>query len=291
MLLAKLWRPMAVRRSPETSRVGQARSAGLLVLFLALSTWTSAAAECRVPSYRTGHVWEDTASSIMVNISIQARDFVPSRLVCLAEALKRRYSDRKEIDILVFGSLAAARRFTMPLIGDWVDSPHVNPTAQLHAKYHRNVDKQEDFVIVGPVGNRQPVQRIHLPANSTPPCTFQVAGRCLLAIDRETLEYYPSAAWRANVSASVTLAGAIDKGGRVTNVKAIEMPASSRTIDLILQAALRNLRTWRFEPAQRRDSLRITYVYRVDPTAPTPGTPMFRLDLPYQVEIRVPPMP
>lgn len=292
MLSARLRRRRAVRLDPAISSVVPARTArAFLLLFVTLSTWTSAAAECRVPSYRVGHVWEDTPSSIMANVSIRLSDFVPAQLVCLAESLKRRYTDRKEIDISILSSLDAARRFTMPLIGDWVDRPYVNPTAQLYAKYHRDVDKREEFVMVGPVGNRNPVQRIDLPAVSIPPCMLQVASRCLLAVDRATLEYYPGTAWKAKVSAAITLEGVIDRGGRVQKVKTVGAPTSPNIIEnLLLQAARRNLKTWRFEPAHRQDSLRITYDYRVDPSAPSSGIPAFRFDLPHRVEIRVRPI-
>ncbi len=66
-------------------------------------------AQCQAPEYRRGQVFEDSASTIDLTISMPLPNFVPKTLVCLAELLKREYSNRKTISVLIFSSSYAAR--------------------------------------------------------------------------------------------------------------------------------------------------------------------------------------
>jgi TonB family protein len=226
----------------------------------------------------------------MMNISIRMRDLAPRRLVCLAEVMKRRYSDRKEIRVFVFSSLAGARGFTTPKPCEDSIGKCIDWSAQFRAVYYFNAGKREEYVVITPAGDRHPFEtKIELPATSIPPCALEVAGRCLLAVDRLV---YPTGMRKAKLSGSVTLEGVITSDGKVKHVRPAEGGSTAGdTQTVFVQEALRNLKTWYFEPAPRQDRLRITYDYRVDPSTPSRGTPTVQFDLPHRVEIRVRPFP
>lgn len=257
-----------------------------LLVFLGLSAWTCVAAECRAPRYRKGHVWEDSPATLMMNISIQMRDFAPERLVCLAEALKQRYSKKhKELLIYVFSSFDSAKHFTKPLVGDWVGTPPIDWESQLHATYSFNTDRGEDRVTISPYGNnREFSTKIDLPAEILPPCTLALGGRCLLTMDRV---WYPWDAWKVGYSGTVTIEGVIDEDGRMKDIKVAGAAVPPDEAQSILnQEALQNLRSWHFEPANRQDPIRITYDYECDPSLGPPNRPLIRFDLPHRIEIR-----
>lgn len=283
---ARPLRPEAARQHQGISHAVTRWMKSASVLFLALAAWTCATAECRAPAYRTGFVLKDTSSSISMNISIRMNDFAPARLICLAEALRQRYSERREVKILVFSSLAAAKGFKTPTlegcIGECIDWSVEN-----HAIYSRNADKGEESITIMPLDHRDFCTKVDLPAASIPACTLEVAGRCLLAVNKLTLNY-PEVAQRAEYFGSVTLEGVIAGDGKVKNIKTVETPVPrSGAQESLEQAALRSLRTWYFEPARQQDAIRITYDYRIDPSLPlSGGLPVVRFDLPNRVEIR-----
>ena len=257
-----------------------------IFVFLGLSAWTCVAAECRAPRYRKGHVWEDSPATLMMNISIQTRDFAPERLVCLAEALKQRYSRKhREILIYVFSSYPAAKNYTKILVGDSVGKPPIDWGAQHHATYSfNNANEGKDHVTIFPNESREFSTKIDLPAKILPPCTLALAGRCLLTLDRV---WYPWDAWKVGYSGTVTIEGVIDEDGRMKDIKVAGAAAPPGEAQSILnQAALQNLISWRLEPANRQDPIRITYDYECDPSLGPPNRPLIRYDLPHRIEIR-----
>jgi len=115
---------------------------------MAASTQECAEATCGVPpKYRVGHIWEDAPSSIMMNISMRKADFTPSRLICLAGALKQKYASRKHINILMFTDHRAAERYTAPFTGD-SPLPRTNWALRKHADYIFDVDAGEDTIYI-----------------------------------------------------------------------------------------------------------------------------------------------
>ena len=257
-----------------------------LVTLSVLGVRTSAAAECSAPSYRRGFVWEDSPSSIMMNVSIAMSDFAPDRLACLAEEFKQRYKDRKKILVLFFSTRRAADRYTSPSLGEPI-KPVTNWALRNHGLYSFDADKREEHVKIlpfGPDGSFNDFDTtINLPTTSRPACTLEMAGRCLLALN--TVDY-PWDALKASASGGVTLEGEIARDGIVKQVRIVRQEAHpSDSQGRLVNAAVQNLKTWRFEAAPHPDSIRITYAYTIDASF-APGHVSVQFRLPGQVEIR-----
>ena len=253
---------------------------------LCIGAYACAAAQCRPPSYRTGFVWENSPSTIMMNISIGISDFAPKRLICLASALRQRYSDRREVSILIFSSYAAAENFTHPFGGDSF-KPRTNWSLDDHGTYFFNAETGQEYIEIMPLGqNRSFMTRINLPVTTPPPCTLEMAGRCLLALNDVG---YPWDALKTKSSGTITLEGSIDPSGILEHVGVVAIdvhPAESQR--LLVDAAIQNLKTWRLESAGRRDRVRIVYSYTIDSSG-RPGETRVNFDLPHKVEIRARP--
>src|SRR3981081_3285456 len=128
-------------KTVRTNRLWAVIVCGLAIcLFLGIRT--SARETCNVPRYRVGKTFEDTPSNTMIGISVSLPDFAPSRLVCLADALKRRYSNRNSISVFIFSEPSAAQHFIFPGVEK---SPRIGKwAAQMHAAYFYDVSKGED---------------------------------------------------------------------------------------------------------------------------------------------------
>ncbi len=218
-----------------------------------------------------------------MNISIRMGDFAPDRLVCLAGKLRLRYAGRKRVLIPIFSTNLAAKRYDKPLWGDTI-KPRVDWAAQMHGIYSLDAEKREEYVEIMPLGPSGPFEtKISLPVTAIPSCTLELAGRCLLALDR--IEY-PWEALKAKASGTVTLEGTIARGGEVKNVRVMRAEvAPENQKDLLRSSALQNLKTWRFEAASRRNSIRIAYSYVIEPPHGL-GQTSVQFHLPNMVEIR-----
>ena len=127
----------------------------ILAVSKALCAQECVTATCGVPAYQVGHIWEDTPSSIMVNISIRKADFAPDRLICLAGLLKEKYANRKYVHVLMFSSRRAAKRCITPFGGDSA-VPRVNWWRQKHADYIFDADAGENVIYIQPFGDINP---------------------------------------------------------------------------------------------------------------------------------------
>lgn len=255
-----------------------------------------AAAECDAPRYQYGQVWEESEYTVLMSVSIPLQDFVPPRLICLAEVFRRRYPGRKSITILIFSSRDAAKPYTPTPDGvpksakqQRLHGP-VFWLSHLHGSYSYDMDKHEEFVDIRPFGSDAEGPndtRIDLPANARVHlCRLEVSGRCLLALARVN---YPELALAGAVSGAVTLSASIGRSGKVTGITVIDnhvIPLEQK--DVLVNDALQNLKTWQFESSSKDDHLRITYSYVRD--APTvPKHQHWQVDvrfaLPNQIEI------
>lgn len=255
---------------------------------LIVGTGTSTYAGCRVPHYRKGYVSENSASSIMINVSVAMKDFVPERLACLATALRQRYAGRKSIDVWVYSTHAAARFDRVPEDGDTV-KPNTPWDLQIHGFYSFHADKHDERVELLPFGNDRSFETVfNLPVTVIPPCTLEIKGRCLLALDHIA---YPGDALQAHVSGRATVSGTIARSGKMKDVKAVA-PSTNTDIgnNALMIAALANLKTWRFEPASHEDSVRIVYSYQIVNPPGLGGTVGLQIHLPDQIVIQGKPL-
>jgi len=214
-----------------------------------------------------------------MDINIRLQDFVPQRLVCLAEALKRQYGDRKSIEIYIFSDHTAAKRVILPSeLSIEGSSPEADQwTAQMHAMYLYHSDEQEEYLYIMPDPLRSSRDwtfntRIDLPITATPKCRLELNSRCLLALPHIKDSWNDP---KARPEGSVTLTATITRGGGVAALRAAELNVNPREYaDLLASLALQNIKGWRFEDSQHEDAIRISFSYSQavpKDVAPTPG--------------------
>jgi len=240
------------------------RRPGLLfVLSFALSLASPVPEVCVPPHYKVGRKLETNATDTMLNISISLEDFAPKRLGCLAEALRQRYSNRN-LDVTIFSAPEVARNY-YPEVEQTSRTVYMN--SKLHASYKYNKEKHEDYLFLVPDGRSLSVDspfntRINLPVSGAAPvCRLAVNGRCLLEFQHL---YYPFLGTKTTGSGDVTVTGRIRPSGVMSGVAAVDAKATSPDWrSAFTGAAIRNLRTWHFEPSIHEDSVRITYYFEV----------------------------
>jgi hypothetical protein len=235
-----------------------------LALFLLLGEIPSISGDCGPPHYKTGRVLEDSKAAVAMYISIPVADFAPQRLVCLAEALKRRYPNRALV-FQIFDDHSAAKRLPVPRELFIEDVPWINRlTAHRHAEYYFDPARHEDWLLLLPDPLKYQSRfntRIDLPISGPPNCKLGLNGRCLLVLP------YVDEPWgdiAHRFSGAVTLAGTIARDGRIRSLRVASARVNPSEFQRVLTlAAVRNLESWRFEPSKQEDALQATYSYRL----------------------------
>jgi len=280
------WRTKAVLARTEWFCVSPMKRIALATCII-LASGASAYTQCPAPQYRKGIVWEDSKSTVNMYISIRLRDFSPSRLVCLAKSLRERYRDRKSITIYIFSSREAAKHWVS--MQQEETRKHAELGAEMHGAYFCDADKHEEYLLIIPDPRKSYIgapfdTRIDLPISGTPQCRLQMNSRCLLAFRHPN---YPSEALKVKASGTVTLTGTITRDGKMTDVRIAEAAANPPEGRASLaNSTLENLKAWRFEPAQHKDAVRITYSYKIDASLASKGQVDVDFALPSQIVIR-----
>jgi TonB family protein len=240
----------------------------------------SASAQCRAPDFRKG---QDYDASIFV--SIAPRDFAVNRLTCLAQTLRSRRRNFKTFGVFFFDSYEAAKYFQPAAEGYPAKWPQW--AAQLHAIYTFDAANQLEVLNIIPQGYKSDpslTTTIVLPIGTTPRCRLQIQGRCLMAVLEDIT--YPDEAMKAKLSGSVALKGNITSAGGVTAVQVTETHVEQdQRMALLVEAACRNLRAWKFDSGQRDTSFQITYSYVLDAAQSVGGAPKVEWSLPNQIII------
>ncbi|MGA2434114.1 MAG: TonB family protein [Bryobacteraceae bacterium] len=234
----------------------------LFTVIAVLSEATCAFGACNAHPYRVARTLVDNASDVAITLSVRHEDFAPRTLVCLAGTLRERYPGRN-ISASIFSSYDAALGY---LPGSLEVPPRVRRyQSELHALYSYNRETHEEYLEILPEGLDRAdsifTTRIDLPAKAAPACKLAITGRCLLEFEHID---YPSAKGMPKISGQVTLAGSIRSDGKLSGVTvegANVSPAQSRAV--LVDAALQNFRTWRFEPAEQQNTIRVTYDFEV----------------------------
>lgn len=269
----------------------------LLILFIALPFFANGMtlAQCSRPHYREGAVWEWSENRTFMAVSVPLESFAPSKLVCLAQAFKTRFSKQRSIEILIFGSHDAAKQY-LPFSDDRVfkkGAKHVGITyweSQLHGYYLYDAEKHEEYVDLRPFGGSgqdADDTRISLPVTQQTHCRYELSGRCLLAL---ATIVYPDATLTKLAGGTVTLSARIGTNGKMTGIRVDDSSGAADQRELLINEAVQNLKTWQFDDAAQPATVRITYSYVIDPTLPVP--PGYRrnyegrLELPNQVLVR-----
>jgi hypothetical protein len=252
---------------------------------IALSWQVSAFGACDAPEYRLGRKFADNSTDLAFTASIALEAFAPKRLVCLAEVLKREAPGRN-VHVFLFSSNEAAIGY-VPLESD------VPPEIQeykfkFHGSYEFNEQTHEESVHISPDGEHhdadvEVMTTIVLPVTGTPVCKLQIGGRCLLEFQHI---YYPAAYGEAGPTGQVTLTATIRPDGTVWGLAVTDEkanPPAKRSF--LADFAKKNLSTWRFEPGEKDEPVRITYRFEVS-DIPVPGGQRVEFHLPSEVLVR-----
>jgi hypothetical protein len=213
------------------------------------------------------------------------------KLACLCETLRKNRTEYKTFGVFIFDSYEAAKHF-MPLL------PEGSPTKKWyewarsnHAVYSFEADKHEenlDIMPTGYMGDPSLTNTFDLPLSRTQRCTVEVQNRCLIAAMEEIT--YPQEALRTRGSGAIDLEGVIGRDGAVTGLhltRADVKPSGEK--GRLANAALRDLRTWRFDAAEQSSPIRIVYSFAVDSSLAPGAAPKVRWTSPDHVSVRANP--
>jgi hypothetical protein len=248
---------------------------GLLIMLASCS----ALAECHAPRFRVG---QDFGATVFV--AVNTRDLGIDKLVCLARALFDRRSAPPNFSVVYCTSDNAARYFqgrpvegTPPGWEKW--ARHV------HAIYTRDTEKHSETMLISPLGFKTPptlLTTIEVSGQGERACRGEIANRCLLAALEEIT--YPEDALMAGQSETIHITGVIGAGGAVSNLR-VARP-NSRLKKHLARIALRDLKTWRFDPTTRTDPFEMSYVFEAKGHLPHGTPPYLELTPPDRVSVR-----
>jgi hypothetical protein len=230
----------------------------------------------------------DENSVLVRNVSVPLSAFAPRSLVCLAADLNLSYRNYRTVRINIFTSDDAADHAGLP--HQEYTGEEGRMTAQMHAQYSRNRDAHEEYILIMPVGtdpnwgSEQYSTKIKLPAVASPHCSLEINSRCLVALEDPG---YPYELLTKGVSGVVTMTGIVTQDGTVGQVQVANVIPKTTNAALV-SAAVANLSTWHLEPAERQETLRITFRYQLDASL---KIDMVRWVLPNEVVIRACPRP
>lgn len=234
-----------------------------LVTFSLLFLLGSACSACSEPVYRDGTVLTQSKSEVVMYVSIRQTGLDPSHLLCLADALKRRFRDREKITILVFTSREAAMQWRLLLQEQTPRNSLLQ--SKLQAIYTFDSARKEDYIELIPYHDGNSVTssfdtKFRRGSPNEIQCKLAISNRCILSIPNIK---YPDKALIDAASGSVTLEASIAPGGTVVGVRVVE---SDGRADLgFRSASQRNLKLWRFQSSDHAIKFRISYRYRVIP--------------------------
>jgi hypothetical protein len=238
--------------------------------------------QCTPPSFRVG---QDYGASLFV--SIQPRDLVLSKLICLAQILRNRRGDRTNFGVLFFDSAEAAKYFLPPVEGYPPRWPQW--AKRLHAIYSMDADKHEESLGILPMGfNTAPslLTEIDLPLAGVPHCGLELLTHCVIAA-LEKIEF-PRESLKVGAAGTITLTGTVARDGRVTGLRVAAVdavPVGEKR--RLANAALQDLKTWQFDAARQASSIRVIYSFAVDTSLILGGVPEVQWALPNQVKVRM----
>ena len=254
------------------------------------ATAAVARAECGKIHYATGQNYIAAHSPRgLATVSVRPDEVTVRNLLCLAQGLHATYPEWRGVVVLFFASQEAAKRWRPEWeLGDYVGTmpPFWKWETEMRAGYFLDVEKGEEYLLLMPFGwnsgNDELATRIDLTAAGSLHCTVALGSRCLMAWERFE---YPADPAAGVASGSVVVEGRVDRDGAVTSIHATDGGAFPEAAGKTLTAAaLKHVRSWRFEPAAREDRFRITYWYTPD-TSIGPGTTRINVAFPERVRV------
>jgi TonB family protein len=265
-------------------------TAPVLAACLLLLAASPGRAECRSVHYETGQNYIGTHSSQgLATISVEPGDVTVDNLLCLAQGLHATYPEWRDVIVLFFASREAATGWKagwqlMEFKG--ATPPFRKWEKEMRAGYFLGIEQREEYLLLMPFGwnsrSDEMSTRIDLPIRVPRNCRVALASRCLMAWDQFD---YPSDPGAEAISGSVNVEGRVGRDGAVTSVRSTDGGAfPSTTAKLIANAAVKQIKSWRFEPSTREDQFRITYWYTPESSL-LPGTTRVDVEFPDRVRI------
>jgi len=242
-------------------------------------------AECQAPVYKKGRVYADSKSEIYMQISISPANFSPQKLRCLARHLHEVYSNRDTISIGIYDSENAAKT-DKPLTVE-ADGRDYERAQHRHADYIFDRIKKEEELILSPnvLHWKEFSTHIDLKINGVPTCTLQIQSRCLVAFNDLK---YPRGSEGSKTSGTVVLSGRITSDGVIRQLRVIDKEANNPTrVRELVDAAVSNFKSWRFEESNYGLPIRISYSFVIDNSENLRGQTDLQFELPERVIVRV----
>jgi len=227
------------------------------------------------------HIGRDYGSALSVGVA--PSDLTIEKLTCLGRSLMR---ERRlpSISVMFFTSNKASDSFCLPII----DYPSCTEEGgqSLHATYSFDPrDEPQEDLWIWPRGWGGDFSSVDLSGAAPHRRKLELQNRCIMLA--ATSVTYPQEALKTKASGTITLTGTIGRDGKIKGIRVAEARVTpSQAMASLVNAARRDLRTWRLEAADHDDPLRVTYSYVIDSSLPRGGEPITRWDPPNQVEVR-----
>src|SRR5581483_2180259 len=176
-------------------------------------------AQCDVPIYKKGKVYEGSKSEIVRQISIAPESFAPQSLVCLAKHLREIYSDRSKATFTIYDDEVAAKT-DMPLTVE-ADFKDYERAQHRHAVYAFDRSAHSEELTLEPNIRRwrEFSTKLDLATTATQSCNLHINDRCLLAF--HDIDYPWEASGKKN-SGTVVLSATIEPNGRLADVRVVD---------------------------------------------------------------------
>jgi hypothetical protein len=192
------------------------------------------------------------------HVSVARPLFTVSNLRCLAKTFRDEPISKIGLFVYIFDTRWAAADFQG---GDVMTMTRAiaQSDRMLRARFVIDPNTREQSLTLMPLGQQRGDEfesRIDIADDGSPSCRFALSSRCLLVFD--IIE--PPAAAPAGARISVTLQASRARSGDVSNVRILSARGgSTRERTRWTSAAVKNLKTWWFEPSPHADRLRVTY--------------------------------
>ena len=218
---------------------------------------------CSAPEFEVRGDQVDPDGRGWAVVLVSRKDVNVSKLTCLATQLGREHPAWTEVRVGIFDARDAADnyRFDWQLLDtNFPRRREVMYEQQKRATYVLNRATHMEYLALRVFAMTEDTfeTRIDLPVKGMPQCRFEIAGRCVVAVDWPDLSHLPFDL----ESGEVTLAADVGKDGRMVNVRATVIASQpERNKDALAATAIENLETWQIEPASRTDATTIRYTF------------------------------
>ena len=199
----------------------------------------------------------------VAKVSIKPEDLSTAKLACVASRLSETHPSWGDVSVWIFDSADAAKHFSWNQIGHSVvpeiEANQAEYEKRWRATYTIDAVKDEAFLLI-PTLSWRPERyetRIDLPLKGKPRCRFDVADRCLISAGAPD---YPEAV-EGSLEGSVRVDVLVTPRGTISSARVAEVESGSADGggQAFARAAIENVKTWRFDPAEREDAATINY--------------------------------